>query len=135
MSLSRARAGVVFGGFIVDSIQSYILGEFLRRQRTSVALRVGRSKRSIHRLSLGSYAISQGADRLVRRSSDCRIGVYCDCKKLIFNNHARGMSVAYPQPSRTKHNKARPSPAKLTHSQGLASVSAAYFSFQLGLTK
>jgi hypothetical protein len=43
MSLSRARAGVVFGGFIVDSIQSYILGEFLRRQRTSVALRVGSS--------------------------------------------------------------------------------------------
>ena len=51
-------------------------------------------------------ANSQVAARLVR-SSPCGLNwVLLDRKILIFNNRARGMSVAYPQPSMTEHNEA-----------------------------
>jgi hypothetical protein len=37
---------------------------------------------------------------------DRKVGNFVVWNSLIFNNHARGMSVAYPQASTTKHNKA-----------------------------
>ena len=45
------------------------------------------------------------ADHMVRSSACSRYWNYLDCKGLIFNNHARGMSVAYSQPSMTEHNE------------------------------
>jgi hypothetical protein len=45
------------------------------------------------------------ADHLVRSSPRRKFGNLGSCKSLILNNHARGMSVAYPQPSRTKQDR------------------------------